>query len=228
MKTQPIIPTNDEKAELWLINFAYRLPAVATTFGISTAEVNQTAEDSSAFIYCLLSVKNAVVEKEERISFKDLVRKGSTDTGRIVYPSLPTPPPPPMVDALPGAFNRAAAIAQRIKAHPKYTDSVGRDLGIVAPESTFDPDTYKPTIKVVNVSKTRKITFSKSSTDGVNIYFRLAEAGRDWTFLARDTSSPYIDSTVYSTPTELEYMAKGVIKDAELPTESDPAIIITK
>lgn len=68
-----------------------------------------------------------------------------------------------------------------------------------------------------------RIKFSKSSTDGVNLYHR-RKGQAEWSFLARDTKSPYDDHIVLSIanqPEHWEYRAYGVIDDEEIGLASD-------
>ena len=50
-----------------------------------------------------------------------------------------------------------------------------------------------------------------------------------WTFLGRDTVSPYIDTRPLAqpnTPETREYMARGVIADAEVGVDSDIVVLV--
>jgi hypothetical protein len=38
-----------------------------------------------------------------------------------------------------------------IKAHPDYTESVGEGFGIIGDETSFDPDTFQPDVKLRSV-----------------------------------------------------------------------------
>ena len=68
-----------------------------------------------------------------------------------------------------------------------------------------------------------RLKFTKKGLDGVNIYTRL-KGQAPWTFLARDTNSPYDDNRPLTTPgipETREYMCIGVISDAEVGQQSD-------
>lgn len=116
------------------------------------------------------------------------------------------------------------ATAQMIKASPDYTEDIGKEFDIVGPENPFNPDTYKPELKLRKVSGGVEISFTKSLTDGINLYRR--KSGEEkFSFLSRDTHSPYIDNKEITPPVKLEYYAMAVINDEEIGIESDTAKI---
>jgi hypothetical protein len=64
---------------------------------------------------------------------------------------------------------------------------------------------------------------NKGPTQGINLYYRL-RGESSWTYLARDTNSPYNDHTplkVANTPETREYQAFGVLNDQQIGLPSD-------
>jgi len=120
--------------------------------------------------------------------------------------------------------NVCRKIAQTIKSSLDYTDDVGRKFDILAPENPFDPDTYKPVLKLKKKDHGVEVSFNKSQTDGINLYRRMA-GETDFTFLSRDTNSPYIDNKDITPPVKIAYYAMAVIDDEEIGLESDTAKI---
>ena len=115
-----------------------------------------------------------------------------------------------------------------MKSTVAYTEAIGEDLGIVGDENDFDPLTFKTKLKAIEYTDHVEIQFVKSKTDGINIYSRLKGAV-NWTFLAYDTSSPYIDNRPLAVPNVAEtreYMGIGVIADAQLPLQSDILTVV--
>jgi hypothetical protein len=109
-----------------------------------------------------------------------------------------------------------------IKTNSGYTDAIGADLGVVGSPSTFDPNSYVAEIKGLDQTAPNQVTVrfgkAKGDIDGVNVYSRL-QGTSDWKFLARDTQSPYVDSTPLGTagkPEIREYRIRGVINDQEI------------
>jgi len=92
---------------------------------------------------------------------------------------------------------------QRIKAHPAYTEAMGADLGLIGP-SPSPPAQIKPTGSVTALPNfTAQITFVKAGHDGVDIETQRG-AETAWTYLAFDSSSPYIDNRPPATAGQAE------------------------
>lgn len=120
--------------------------------------------------------------------------------------------------------NVCRKIAQGIKSSLDYTDDVGRKFDILAPDNPFDPDTFKPVLKLKKKDHGVEVSFNKSETDGINLYRRMT-GETDFTFISRDTNSPYIDNKDITAPVKIEYYAMAVIDDEEIGLESDTAKI---
>jgi len=124
------------------------------------------------------------------------------------------------------AEKRLRNLAQRIKPHPAYTPAKGQTLGIIGPEDTTDLTTAKPTLVIVSLGQgVTEISFNKSVSDGVAIYTQRG-AETAWTFLSRDTSSPYVDNRallVAGQPELRRYRAKYLLGDEEVGLWSDDA-----
>ncbi len=113
--------------------------------------------------------------------------------------------------------------AKRIKAHAAYTTTIGNDLGIIGEDITIDEDNSKPILKLTKVPTGYRIEFSLlSHFDGVNIYKKLSSE-TEYSFLARDTSSPYIDTKKVDNGTT--YVAYYLIADDEVGQQSDAVLI---
>ena len=96
-------------------------------------------------------------------------------------------------------------------------------LQLIGPESDFDPNTFKPVLKVTVVGGIIKVEFTKKECDSMAIYCRL-RGTQGWTKLAIDTRSPYMDTVPLADPAvpEMrEYMARGVIDNIEIGQPSD-------
>lgn len=97
------------------------------------------------------------------------------------------------------------------------------ELRLAAPESTFDPVAFKPTMKVSIVGGQIKVEFSKSECDAVAIYCRL-RGTLGWTRIGIDTRSPYYDTAPLATPGVAEvreYFCRGMVDDVEIGQPSD-------
>ena len=87
----------------------------------------------------------------------------------------------------------------------------------------FDPNTYKPVLKVTVEADVVKVAFTKKGVDGVAIYTRLRGTAA-WRKLAMDTLSPYFDNSPLAqagVAEKREYMGRGVLHDQEIGVDSD-------
>ena len=118
----------------------------------------------------------------------------------------------------------------RIKSSPKYTEDIGKTLDIVGEEIVIDPDTMKPVLKVKMLAGKPEIKWIKDYSEGVNIYSRRGDE-TEFTFLARDTVSPYVDNRPNletGKPEDREYYAFYIFEDKEEGLESDTVKITVK
>jgi len=87
----------------------------------------------------------------------------------------------------------------------------------------FDPNTFKPKLRVTVRPGEVIIDFGKGGADGVVIYCRL-RGTLSWRKLAVDMNPPYNDTAplaVPNVPEVREYMARGILDDVEIGLESD-------
>lgn len=165
------IPTKDADKTLWLNNLANKLPNYATKYEIS-ADDTADMEKSALYFAYLLNLRQQNEDYGLKLTaYKDELRDGNTTNGNSSV--LPTPPvidnPPTAV--APGIFVRATAIAQRIKKHRLYTDSDGKDLGLVADKQKRDLNSVKPnfTVRLTKGGQV-EIVWLKQGMDGIEIY----------------------------------------------------------
>jgi len=119
---------------------------------------------------------------------------------------------------------RVRKFAKRVLGHRDYTEEQGIQLGIVGVEDSTDMTIAQPVL-VANPlpHAVVEIAFNKSKADGVNIYCQRDGDGA-FAFLARDTSSPYVDNRpllVAGKPEARKYRAIYVVNDAETGLPSD-------
>jgi hypothetical protein len=110
-----------------------------------------------------------------------------------------------------------------VKGHRAYTETKGKQLGIVGSGDSTDMTQAQPTLVGTALGQGQaEIAFNKMLADGVNLYYQ--DAAQNWVFLARDTQSPYVDNrplAVAGKPEMRTYRAKFVINDQETGYESD-------
>ena len=121
----------------------------------------------------------------------------------------------------------ARALAQRIKKSTTYTETVGKQLGIVGPDDTTDMAQAQPTLAATARSAgVVEIAFKKLDAEGVHLYGqRDGDAG--FSFLASETHAPYVDIRpllVAGKPETRQYKAVFFHRKAEIGL---PSAIVT-
>lgn len=188
------IPRTEPELVGWLNNFAAKLPPYTSLLSIDISTMELVVQDAAMLRYLvnelLPSYQTAL---QTRTAYKNALKDGPL--GAVPPPKPPqiTEPEHPDVIA-PGIMPRLRQLVARIKASPNYTESIGRDLGIIdeAPAAPVGP--IKPTAKAVPLPGGGvRIEFSKAGFDGVLIEgSRGGEAG--FSRLATDNYSPYLDA----------------------------------
>jgi hypothetical protein len=198
MAKQSYIPRPDNDYSAWHDTFKAGVVARQGTFGLAAPDVTVITNDNLDIHTKITNLGLATVAAKQATADKDNSRSGTE--------------------------LRARALIRRIKAHPNYTVALGEQLGIVGPDDTTDLTTSKPTLSGTDqTGGTVELSFSKSVSDGVNLYSKRGnETG--FTFLARDTSSPYVDNRpllVAGQPELRRYKCVYVSADAEIGQFSD-------
>jgi hypothetical protein len=202
MKKKRYIPSQDGSLKTWLANFSVKIAAHGPTLGLLPADITQLQDWCLDLIKAIDASMQARQDAKQAVSDKRTQNKTSVD----------------------GITNAATAI----KTKAAYTEGIGNDLGIIGEATTFDPLTFKTKLNATVYTDQVVVNFVKDQTDGINIYAR-KKGEANWTFLALDTSSPYVDNrplTTPGTPETREYMGIGVIDDAQLPLESDVISVV--
>ncbi len=193
------IPPRDGDLRNWADNFKAKIAIHGPTLGYTAAQVTALQNRCDN-----LNTKISIAEQRKADYQESVTDKETIKNTEIV--ALRTE-------------------ANRIKTNANYTSAIGEDLSIVGSGSTPpDPGTYKPDTSGQAFQGYNRITFKKKGVDGINIY-RRNSGTTDWgNKIAFDSNSPYDDHSV--TPgTAYEYMAIGVIDDAEIGLPSDVVLI---
>jgi hypothetical protein len=197
-KTMDYIPKSRSERYLWWKNFCDNIEAEGPKVGLTAAEI--AAIKTAATDQCV---------KMEAANAAENAAKGAKaiemETTRL--------------------NTQAIRLAIRnIKTRTLYANSgVEGTLRLKGSESTFDPATFKPALKLSIVGGQVRVDFTKGECDSVAVYCRV-RGTIGWTKLGIDTDSPYFDTKPLANPNVpevREYMARGVIEDAEIGIESD-------
>ena len=178
--------------------------AQAATVGLASTDTGQVTTLNTELHTTVANAATAIANAQQAVAAKDATRK--------------------KVDVA------TRALVRRIKAHPNYTPALGAQLGIEGPDVAVDLSEAKPTLTATaQMSGLVVIDFVKDKSDGVNLYSRRG-AETAFTFLARDTASPYIDNRlplVAGQPELRHYKAMYVLDDDEVGLPSDELAVTT-
>ncbi|MFO0574668.1 MAG: hypothetical protein U1A78_11780 [Polyangia bacterium] len=190
------IPDSDAQLATWLKNYGSKLPNHKAALGIPDATI-KAGQGSAAAI-------TAAIEKNEQKRTEYQAQVAATNATKT------------------GELASIRALNRLIKAQPGYTESIGRDLGIVAGLNSLAAETAKPTLRADAQPGLVRLRFSKEGFAGVNLYRERTDGG--WEFLGRDTQSPFEDRAPLAAagqPEVRRYRAVYLHKDSEVGEPSD-------
>jgi hypothetical protein len=232
------LPKSDKNREGWLNTFASVFEAVALTLGFTAAEIAEVIAFAAAYSYVMNTMNIYKSEDHEWTKYKDLLADGEIGTHLGPFPGMPIMPIAP-VPVPAGIFKSIAKIVQRIKNHPNYDESIGKNLGIIGPEKTIDYDNAKVTFTVRRSDNDGVVLdFVKDEYEGVIIYAGSypvntippsstptieEEPVMTWTEIGRVAVSPFVDTRTNQTnkPETRFYRMRYIVKELPIGKISD-------
>jgi hypothetical protein len=200
-KMPDFIPPGDDPRKTWATNFKEKLIANGPAVGLTLPEV------TAAGLLCDPIIGRIDDKTAKKNAWQASVAAANSGNA--------------------ADFTTLRTTIAQIKTNSGYTDAIGADLGIVGPVDTFDPNTYKAELKELVVSAPGQVTVNfgkaKGNLEAVHVYTR-RQGTSPWTFLARDSQSPYVDTTPLAEagkPEIREYRIRAVIADVEIGDYSD-------
>ncbi len=186
------IESEDIKFSAQITKFATNLPTYQTILGVTDEEVKSATADAVFFAYVLMWMGSNRDFSGASTSYKDLARDGNgTDVLGVLPTSAVLAIPPPAV--LANIQKRFSDLAGSIKKSGNYNDTIGKALGIIAPESTFVPADGKPLLTITLVEGGfPQIKFTMSEYEGIQL---LKDSGAGLTLLNVVTHPTYIDKS---------------------------------
>jgi hypothetical protein len=221
MPTLHYLPPKDQDRVAWLNNFAAKLPAYKTTFGLSDADLAGVAADAVMWEWMVGWCEAMRTRAQNITAFKNQLRDGPE--GAVALP--PGAPDfraaPPSV--APDVFGRIGRLVQTIKNHRAYTEASGRDLVIVSTATAEDPSVAKPLLglSLADAGHVR-VGWTKRGMDALRIE---VDRGKGWEFLAIDTMPDYTDTAPLPPPGQSavwKYRAIYLLDDQPVGQWSDP------
>ena len=167
MAKQDYIPRKDALLLAWLINYKLKLAVHKSALGITDAEYNSQIGFADALI---TAINNNVTKQQESQG----AREGLNNSKTANIPNI-------------------RQFSQLNKNKTSYTTTIGEELGIIGDEDSIDENTATPLLKGKKKETGYEISFNLlGHFDAVKI-FRTRPGGIK-TFIAIDTSSPYLDA----------------------------------
>lgn len=219
------IPRPDAKKDLWLGHFAQKLPTHATTLGLSADVVKDVQASAAYWSWLQKAITPWRSYDQSWTAFRDGMRSGGEGATNAA-------PPVPALDAMPtpvapNIFGRMSKLIATIKNAPGYTEAIGKDLDIIAPEAPKpDEEALKPTVKLAVVALGVLLKWSKQGNRRLNLYIEVdRHDGLGWRFLAVDTEPDYVDTLKPTGPAQWTYRAQYRLGDEPMGQWSDQATI---
>jgi len=202
MPKSDFIPAADNDLLIWLNRFAVNLALKALDYGISDSELAELKTWIDDLNSKIAAASDAAAAAKQATSNKNDCRKATE--------------------------LKARALARRIKAHPLYNAGQGDHLGVEGPEIVSDLSQARPVLSCVDqTGGLVALGFSKSKSDGINVYSQ-REGDGDWVLLGRATVSPFLDKRpllAVGKPELRRYTAVYMQKDQEIGVFSDDAVV---
>lgn len=193
-----IIPTKRLDRRRWLSSLSKNVMAEAARMGASPAD----AAAAGALADEIVAAYDATDDAERIVA-------GKRQTERLVERKN---------------FKSLRRLFARWKTLDGYHGSGSeRTLQLKSRASAVDVSSYKPKIKVTVKGAQIVIEYRKRGIQALAIYGRL-RGETEWKLLGIDSISPFIDQRPLANPAASEvreYMARGMIKDAEVGIDSD-------
>ncbi len=210
-------PTDRAGQMNWHKNFAKEFPKVGESLGFSQAEIANGVNDSNYAVY-ILETLGPDIESDPGHAGR-AVLDGQSQGSYVDLPGGAGAPPA----VRPGIDTRRQARVERIKAHSKFTDAIGKLLKIVS--AKLDPKQYKAELgQPRQTGPNVTIPFRKAGGEvsGINLYRQ-----------AKGESSPHLVGFFWRTPAidtkpgsgQLTYTARAVIHDKEIGQPSDAVAV---
>ncbi len=191
------IPRADGDKKTWATNLKTNIGGVSATVGLVAADVTSITGSCSDIVTQVDTAMQA--QQAAKAATATKTTKVAADEANI------------------------RTYVKRIKASAGYTETIGQALGIIGEDHVVNEAESKPELILHKDPHGWRIDFNlQGHFDGVNIYKKTAAAGA-FSFIARDTSSPYIDNALVDNGTQ--YYAYYVMGDNEVGLRSDVAVV---
>ncbi len=222
-------PGSDTEQVIWLNNFLAKLKSLAAQLGVTAAEVNNVAAYAAMFSYTMNVIESHKSTLSNLYAYKRLLKKAKDQQHLGAFPQMtPLPAAPPAVAE--GIFDQVALLVRRIKASTAYTESIGCDLGVIAPDNKPDWETLQPELKVKLDAGHPVIKVNKGIADAIDLFVDPND-GRGWVLLSQLIRPSYTDTTTLADGVKIanwDYRAMFVIGNENVGLMSATVGIVVK
>ena len=205
MPTSDYLPRNEEDYNQFLHTFADKLRLYNTELNVSNEKIDQLTTESAAIAAAILESDSAEQTYRSKVAQKqEMVRASKDGVRRLV---------------------------NQIKAHDAFTQAIGLDLNVFGTPVVMTPEEInnaKPEVEATITEGFIILDWKKKKFDGVAIY-RKIDAATAFTFLDKDTKSPYEDaigSTGEGAPQIRTYKFIYLLEDKEVGQASDEIRVV--
>ena len=192
MNYNPYFPKSNPERVVWVNNYLAKLPALGVICGIQTSEITTTQADLAFYLW-VTQVWYPAMQQEAMSAtvYRDMIANGP-GTSKVALPVLPTFSNVPAV-ATPGVLPRLFNQIGRIKMSSAYTESIGRDLGIIGSSTGADtnPPEFSLTVEPGSANQLAKVAYMKHGHEGVHIESRRGAGA--WELVGVSTSKAWRD-----------------------------------
>jgi hypothetical protein len=201
MEHQYYFPKTYPEIRKWLVNYKARIAENGAALGMSPDDITHEQNFCDAMILAIDTADFAKSEAKKRQEEKVASIKENTN---VLFPLITTH-----------------------KANTGYTEGIGKDLGVIGTEISFDPSTVKTNVNLKKTPLGIEISFNLNHCESGNIYCKRAQE-TDFTFLKRVTHPHTIDTRENANGADSEvrnYYVFLLLNDEEVGQRSDIASI---
>jgi len=229
MTRNGFLPQTDADKTVWLNNFSTKIGTYAASVGITPAEITSINNDKAFYNYIINMHDSYKQTLNNLTAYKNLLKHAVAQQHLGAIPAAAAAGTPPA--AVPeGIFDRISKFAQRIKASVNYTEAMGQDLGIIAPEVNIDLSAMQPELKVKLDAGRPFIKATKGIADAIDLFVDRND-GNNFVPLGRLLKPEFIDTAnlpVSAPLAEWEYKAMFVIGNDNVGVMSPVVSVVVK
>ncbi len=192
-------PARESQQIVFLSNLYAKLPVHAEALGITNDQLKAILDDISYYLW-VLQIWYPAIQKNalEATAYKVIIATGTPDQIRprpvhVSFENIPDERPP-------GTLTRILNQIQRIKLADGYSESVGRDLGIIGSEKTAIHSDPQLTLKKDRIGDIECVivSFIKHEHEGVVIESRTNNG--EWERVGIAMHKPWYDERTSLSP----------------------------